>query len=127
MIRLLSTIYNSRSRVVRSAGMVERPWRGRIGRWPAITGGILLLAVVAAAWRIGYMAAPHETGYFAPGFAPDGQSVFTIAREVRAAISGFGAEFFTPPATVRMLSDRFRLIQIRVPDGRVTTVEDLPP
>ena len=88
---------------------------------------VLLVAVAAVTWRSGIVSAPHETGYFAPLFSPDGRSVFAIAREARAIVTGFGAEFFTPPATVRIRRDRFRVIRFSLPDGAVTTVEELPP
>jgi hypothetical protein len=81
----------------------------------------------AAAWRTGIVAVSHETGYFAPLFARNGETVLAISREVRADVAGFGREFFTPPASVRLVRDRFRLIEIRVADRRVTVVGELPP
>jgi hypothetical protein len=101
--------------------------RHRTLKWIAAIGAVLLLALVVAAWGIGYVAAPQETGYFAPVFAPDGESVFAITREVRATVAGFGAQGFTPPATVHLSRDRFRLVQVHLPDGRVTTIEAFPP
>jgi len=70
---------------------------------------------------------PRTTGYLAPVFAPRGQSVFAIARDVRATITGFGHQTFTPPATVRLHRDRFTLLEIRLSDGAVTVVEEFPP
>lgn len=87
----------------------------------------ILLIAAGAAWRIGLVSVPHETGYFAPIFAPDGKSVFTIRREARALVTGPGVEFFTPPATVRLQRDRFDLLNITLPDARVTVVETCPP
>jgi len=101
--------------------------RRRALKWIGAIGAVLLLALVVAAWGIGYIAAPHETGYFAPVFAPDGQSIFAITREVRATVAGFGAPGFTTPAAVHLSRDRFRLVQVHLPDGRVTTVEEFPP
>lgn len=101
--------------------------RRRALKWIGAIGAVLLLALVVAAWGIGYIAAPQETGYFAPVFAPDGQSIFAITREVRATVAGFGAQGFTPPAAVHLSRDRFRLVQVHLPDGRVTTVEEFPP
>lgn len=101
--------------------------RGRALRWLGLAAAVLLVALAAIAWRIGYIVAPHETGYFAPVFAADGQSLFAVTREVRATISGFGAQGFTPPAAVRLSRDRFRLVQIRLSDGRVTTIDEFPP
>jgi hypothetical protein len=87
----------------------------------------ILLIAAGAAWRIGLVSVPHETGYFAPIFAPDGKSLFTIRREARALVTGPGVEFFTPPATVRLQRDRFDLLNITLPDARVTVVETFPP
>lgn len=101
--------------------------RGSLTRW--IAAGVLgLLAVVAlGAWGIGWISMPHAVGYFSPIFARDGQSVFAISRDARAIVTGFGQEFFTAPASVRVLRDRFRLINVRLSDGRMTVVEELPP
>jgi hypothetical protein len=95
-------------------------WRSRFAKWIVVIGAIVLAMVTAAIWRIGVIAMPHETGYFAPVFTPDGKSVLAISREVRAIVTGFGWEFFTPPASVRLVQDRFRLVSIRVADGGVT-------
>ena len=86
----------------------------------------MVLAALAA-WGIGWMAMPHAVGYFSPIFARDGQSVFAITRDARAAVTGFGQEFFTAPASVRLLRDRFTLINVRLSDGRMTVVETFPP
>ena len=90
---------------------------------------VAAIAAVAglAAWAIGIVSAPHETGYFAPVFSPDGQSILAIARDARAVVTGFGVETFTPPATVRLQRDRFSLVRIRVSDGSLTVVESFPP
>jgi hypothetical protein len=96
----------------------------RAMRWivPALIGTILV-----ALWLSGIVAAPRARGYFSPMFSPDGMSVFAIARDVLATKVGFGHQFFTPPATVRLHRDRFNLVSFRVSDGRMTVVEELPP
>lgn len=101
--------------------------RGSLTRW--IAAGVLgLLALVAlAAWGIGWIGVPRGVGYFSPIFARDGRSVFAITRDARAAVTGFGQEFFTAPASVRMLRDRFTLINLQLSDGRMTVVEAFPP
>jgi len=101
--------------------------RGKLTRW--IAAGVLSLAVLVAlaTWGAGWIAVPHGVGYFAPIFARDGQSVFAITRDARATVTGFGQEFFTAPASVRLLRDRFRLINVRLSDGRMTIVEEFPP
>lgn len=87
----------------------------------------LLAAIVLAAWTVGLVGAPRADGYFSPVFSPDGQTVLAIGRAVLATKVGFGHQFFTPPATVRLHRDRFTLISLRVADGRMTVVEELPP
>lgn len=101
--------------------------RGRLIRW--LAAGVLGLAglIALAAWGIGWISMPHGVGYFSPIFARDGQSVFAITRDARAVVTGFGQEFFTAPASVRLLRDRFALINVRLSDGRVTVVEAFPP
>jgi hypothetical protein len=101
--------------------------RRKLTRW--LAAGVLGLAalVLLGAWGIGWIAVPHGVGYFSPVFARDGQSVFAITRDARAAVTGFGQEFFTAPASVRLLRDRFTLINLRLSDGRMTVVEAFPP
>jgi hypothetical protein len=90
----------------------------------ALALAMLLVACVALlAWAL----SPHERGYFSPVFAPDGKSVYAIERDVSATIFGLGYEFWTPPAKVRIHRDRFRLINIALPDGRLSTVQEFPP
>ena len=89
--------------------------------------GLALLALAAGAFlRVGPVAVPHETGYLAPVFSPDGGAVFAVKRDARALVLGFGREFFTPPARVTLLGNRFELVSIRVADGRETVVEAFP-
>ena len=94
-------------------------------RWMLAVLALLVLAA-AGVWRIGLVTVPHDIGYFAPVFAPDGQSVLTITRDVRALVTGLGWEFFSPPARVRLLRDRFELVSMRVADGRSTVMETFP-
>lgn len=91
-----------------------------------IAAGMAVLLVASVA-LLAWAMTPHEHGYFGPVFAPDGQSVYAIERDVRATIFGLGYEFWTPPAKVRIHRDRFRLINIRLADGRLSTVQDFPP
>jgi hypothetical protein len=101
--------------------------RGKLTRWIAAGGLGLAALIVLGAWGIGVIAAPRGVGYFSPIFARDGRSVFAITRDTRALVTGFGQEFFTAPASVRMLRDRLRLINVRLSDGRMTVVEEFPP
>ena len=99
-----------------------RPYR--LIRWIALT--IAGAAVVAgmAAFAIGLVGMPRATGYFSPVFSPDGRFVYVLSRDARATVTGFGHSGFTPPATVRLHRDRFRLLRISVDEGSATVVED---
>lgn len=117
------------TRLLRSAYDGATAMRKRqIARWtfrwivPA-----LLLATAVTAWMAGLVGAPRAEGYFSPVFSPDGKTVLAVARDVFATKVGFGYQFFTPPATVRVHRDRFKLISLQVSDGRMTVVEGLPP
>jgi hypothetical protein len=97
-------------------------------RWGWTMAALPLAAVVAlAAWGAGWAGLPRETGYLSPLFAPDGQSVLVVRRDVAALVTGFGREFFTLPATVRIRRDRLTILGIRLADGRLTELETLPP
>jgi hypothetical protein len=104
--------------------MPNRPIVRWMFRWIAPA---LLAAILLTAWTAGLVGAPRADGYFSPVFAPDGKTVFAIVRDVLATKVGFGHQFFTPPATVRLHRDRFKLIRLQVSDGRQTVVEELPP
>jgi hypothetical protein len=93
-------------------------------RW-ALLG--LAVLVIAATLLTGALAFSSDRGYFAPVFSHDGQSIYVIRRDVSATIVGFGHEFWTPPAHVRIRRDRFALLNIRLADRQVTTVEAFPP
>lgn len=87
----------------------------------------LLAAIALGAWFAGLVGVPRAEGYFSPVFSPDGKTVFALTRNVLATKVGFGHQFFTPPATVRLHRDRFTLIGLRVADGRATVIDQLPP
>lgn len=69
-------------------------------------------AILVALWPSGIVAAPRAHGYFSPMFSPDGISVIAIARDVLATKVGFGHQCFTPPVTVRLHRDRFKLKRV---------------
>ena len=99
-------------------------------RWKRVVialGAAVVVLAAAAVWLIGLVSAPHGTGYLSPVFAPDGVSILAIRRDVSALVTGFGWEFFTPPATVRVRRDRFELLSVRVADGQITVLETFPP
>ena len=93
-------------------------------RWALL--GLAVLAI-AATLLSGALAFGSDRGYFAPVFSHDGRSIYVIRRDVSATIVGFGHEFWTPPARVRIRRDRFALLNIRLADRQVTTVETFPP
>jgi hypothetical protein len=93
-------------------------------RWVLLALAVL---VIAATLLSGALAFGSDRGYFAPVFAPDGQSIYVIRRDVSATVVGFGYEFWTPPAHVQIRRDRFSLLNIRLADRRVTRVETFPP
>jgi hypothetical protein len=93
-------------------------------RW-ALLG--LAVVVLIATLLIGALAFGRDRGYFAPVFAPDGQSIYAIRRDVSATIVGFGYEFWTTPAAVWIHRDRFSLVNVRLADRRITSVEEFPP
>ena len=76
-------------------------------RWALAGLGVLVVGVVLLS---GAVTLGRDRGYFAPVFAPDGQSIYAIRREVSATVIGFGYEFWSPPATVWIHRDRFTLI-----------------
>jgi hypothetical protein len=84
---------------------------------------VLLVASVALlAWSL----TTDQRGYLAAVFARDGQSIYAIEREVSATVLGLGYEFWTPPAKVRIHRDRFRLINLRLTDGHVSSIQEFP-
>jgi hypothetical protein len=103
------------------------PFRRSTLRWIALAIAGAAALAVAAAFAIGAIGIPRATGYFAPVFAPDGQSIYVIARRAVATVTGFGHTGFTPPASVRLHRDRFQLLNIRLSDGAITVVETFPP
>lgn len=66
-----------------------------------------------------YLAAREShDGYLAAVWDADGRHVYALQRETTGRVTGFGWEFFTPPARVTVIADRFHLIRINVEDGR---------
>ena len=96
---------------------------GRLRRW------VLVVLAAAAALALVVAAALHraDTGYLSPVFAPDGQSILVIAREVRATVAGLGFDSFTPPADVWIHYDRFALQRIHLATGRADVLVEFPP
>jgi hypothetical protein len=51
----------------------------------------------------------EHRGYFSPVFSPDGRHTYFLVRQTKGLVTGFGWEFFSPPAHVFVWSDRFTL------------------
>ena len=85
--------------------------------------GLLAICLALVVWSLHQ----ERRGYLVAVFAPDGQSIYALEREVSATVLGFGYEFWTPPARVSIHHDRFRLINVRLADGRHSTVQEFPP
>src|SRR4029450_11245339 len=93
-----------------------------LGRIAAGMAVLLVASVALLAWSL----TTDQRGYLAAVFARDGQSIYAIEREVSATVLGLGYEFWTPPAKVRIHRDRFRLINLRLTDGHVSSVQEFP-
>lgn len=86
----------------------------------------LALALAVAAALIMRLRRDHLEGYYAPVFAADGDEIYFLRRETRGISWGLGYEFFSPPAHVYVLSDRFSLERLDPATGRVARVLALP-
>jgi hypothetical protein len=91
-------------------------------RWLYALAALMLLASAGLVLA----CSVHERGYLAPRFTPDGSAAVVVVRDTRALVLGFGYELFTPPARTLVLRDRFSIARIRLADGRVDTLLELP-
>ena len=96
-------------------------------RWLIVIVAAVLAIAALLAWGLGLARVSRATGYFSPIFAADGESLYVIRRTATATVLGPGVEFFTPPARVRLHADRFSLLRVRLRDGHVSVLDDLPP
>ena len=86
---------------------------------------IALLLTVPAwfAYRLGIIPRiDHTQTFHAPVFGPDGRKVYYLSRNAWGISWGPGIEFFTPPASVLVISDWFLLQSTRLDTGEETTV-----
>jgi hypothetical protein len=95
--------------------------RGR--RWLIAIGAGVLLLLAAAVLLLRLVTYERHTGYFGPAFSRDGRSVFYVERHTTGISWGLGWEHFTPPASVRALSDTLRLQRLDLAESRVRTLE----
>lgn len=96
-------------------------------RWVVGTAAAVLLLAALLVRALGLAGVHRRTGYFSPVFAADGRSIYAIRRVVTATVIGPGQSFFTPPARVWIHRDRFSLVALRLPDGQVSVLDELPP
>lgn len=95
-------------------------------RWVIGSIAAVLAVTTTIALGFGLVGFPRATGYFSPIFATDGQTVYTIRRTAMATVIGPGQQLFTPPAQVRVHRDRFSLLRLRIADGKVSVLDELP-
>ena len=101
-------------------------WQWLKAHWKAAT--VLLtasavVAVLALAQLIGIFTVERHQGFFAPVWAADGQHVYVIERDTRGFIWGFGWEFFSPPASAYVISDRLELWRLDSATGQAERLE----
>ena len=60
--------------------------------------------------------------FHAPVFGPDGRDVYYLTRDAWGVSWGPGIEFFTPPAAIIVLGDRFRLQRTSPETGETATI-----
>ncbi|MFN0316711.1 MAG: hypothetical protein ACKVQA_16940 [Burkholderiales bacterium] len=94
----------------------------RSTRFIAFALVIFLVVAGAAAWAIGYATYERLHSLHAPVFAADGQSIYYVRRRAQAFVIGFGAEFFTLPATVFLLSDHVTLERVALDSRKTETL-----
>jgi hypothetical protein len=99
-------------------------------RWLRVTPRRLALAAVAALVLVlaglAYAAVRRQEGYYAPAYSADRNHVYFLQRTVVAIVWGLGFEFFTPPAYVHIVSDKFSVRRLDIRSGRIEVISDLP-
>jgi hypothetical protein len=84
---------------------------------------LLLLLPTWFAYQFGILPRIDRIQTFhAPVFEPDGRDVYYLTRNVWGISWGPGIEFFTPPAAVIVLGDRFSLQRTSRKTGETTTI-----
>jgi len=82
---------------------------------------ILVLSVIliigGAGYAIGLYSYERHSGFFAPVWDASGRTAFVLRRETHGFVWGLGWEFFSPPASSYVVSDRFALLRVS-PDGK---------
>jgi hypothetical protein len=105
---------------------VDRLRATRLRRAAAIAGALIVAVACAVAWSLKLFTWETHEGYFGPAFSPDGQYVYTIARQTTGITWGPGWEFFTPPAHAWLVADRIRLVRFDVRTTDVEVLEEWP-
>lgn len=101
-------------------------WNWIRAHWKAtaalLTAGAVV-AVFALAQLIGIFTLERHRGFFAPVWSADGQQVYYLERDTRGLVWGFGWEFFTPPASAYVISDRLTLRRLDIASGKSELLE----
>jgi len=87
-------------------------------RGPAVAAGGALLVLLLAAYACFY----RLEGYYGPVYAPGGDAVYFVRRQVVGFVWGLGFECLTPPAHVFTLSDRLALRRLSLDGGSTDTL-----
>jgi hypothetical protein len=98
----------------------------KLWRLSALSVAVLLIAAIVVLAVVNRPRIDSLTGYYAPTFSPDGQSVLFLERRLKGISWGLGYEFFTGPAHSYVISDALRLRRLSLDDGEVTNLEELP-
>jgi len=95
----------------------------KILRVVLVIAALLLLLPAWFAYRLGVIPRIDCIQTFhAPVFGPDGRDVYYLTRNAWGISWGPGIEFFTPPAAVIVLGDRFSLQRTSRETGETTTL-----
>jgi hypothetical protein len=104
--------------------IMERKKKKRV----LIVVGLLALLLSVPAWfafRVGILPRiDHTESFHAPVFSPDGQEIYYLSRKAWGVSWGPGIEFFTPPASVIVLGDRFALQKTNRETGETRTIHE---
>jgi len=85
-----------------------------VRRW--LLAALVFAAIAGTAFALAAMR-HAETGWISPVFADDGRTIVVVRRDISAWVVGPGFESFTPPARVRLSSDRFSVWRIDTRSG----------
>ena len=106
--------------------VLRQAWQQFNAHWKLAAGVLAagcVVAVLALAHLIGIFTFERHQGFFAPVWAADGQHVYLIERNTSGITWGFGWEFFSPPASAYVISDRLHLSRLDSATGQSEQLE----